>query len=541
MPPARVLLRSPLAIAGVLAVLAIACTTEKLVFRDPFNPPPDVNGKFLGYFTVSDKQTTCGNCHVNHQAQWVTTKHASAWADLQASGHAQAFCTNCHTVSQNGNLATAPAGYAAVPDSVYQDVQCESCHGAGLTHAQTPDDRSTWPIAHVDLGPDTVASCAGCHNGNFEPFFNQWSQSKHADSAGNDHGATTAGCTGCHRGQDALARLSGNQPTNYVELTGTKNLTITCAVCHDPHGSSFEGQLRAPITSTDPTQNLCTQCHIRNTTPTSTFTNSTASKTVRGAHASQGGVFFGQGAGYIPVGFVYDTNQVFTSHASPTANPRLCAGCHVSRFTVTDSSGNVQFQSVGHLFLPIPCVDAQGIPNAGDCGFTTAERNWAACTNSGCHASQDVAQSLFTNERQTIKNLIDQLWVDDGAPNAGGEPYIDPATDTGLLPTLVATNPTDPVTGKKAFDGTDNYISPAEGALFNAMMLAENLNSHRDGSFGVHNPFYYEALLGASIVSVQQTYGLPDVSPKVQALIKRALSRPGVSYTGAVRTQMSSR
>jgi predicted CXXCH cytochrome family protein len=541
MVTARVLWRVVPAIAGVLAVALFACTTEKLVFREPFNPPPDAAKNFLGYFTSSDKQTTCGNCHVNHQASWETTKHANAWADLQNSGHAQAFCNNCHSVNQLGNGAAAPAGYAAVPDTVYQDVQCESCHGAGLTHATTPDDRSTWPIAHVDLGPDTVASCAGCHNGNFDPFFEQWSQSKHADSAGNAEPASEASCVGCHRGQDALARLSGNEPTNYVELTGTKSLTITCAVCHDPHGSQFEGQLRAPINSTDPTVNLCTQCHFRNTTPTSSFTNSTATVLKRGAHAAQGGVFFGEGAGYIPTGFVYDTNQVFTSHASPTANPRLCAGCHVARFTVTDSSGTVQFQSVGHLFLPIPCVDAQGIPNAGDCAFTTAARNFGACTASGCHASVDVAQSLFTNERQNIKNLVDQLWTDDGVLNTDGEPYIDPATDTGLLPTLVQSNPTDPVTGKQAFNGTDNYISPAEGALFNAMMFAENLYSHKDGSFGVHNPFYYEAMLAASIVSVQQTYGLPDVSPKVQALIHKALTRRGVSYTGLSRKQVSAR
>lgn len=536
MVTARLLWRSALPLVVALS----SCTSEKLVFREPFNPPPDATGMFLGYFTAATKQTTCGNCHVNHQASWVTTKHASAWADLQNSGHPQAFCNNCHTVSQLGNTATAPAGYAAVPDSVYQDVQCESCHGAGLTHVTTPDERSTWPIAHVDLGPDTVASCAGCHNGNFDPFFEQWSQSKHADSAGNAYPAGNPSCVGCHRGQDALARLSGNKITNYAELNGTKSLTITCAVCHDPHGSSFEGQLRAPINSTDVTVNLCTQCHFRSTTPSSTFANSTATVTSRGAHAAQGGVYFGQGAGYVPVGFVYDTNRVFTSHASPTTNPRLCAGCHVSRFTVTDSSGNVQFQSVGHLFLPIPCVNAQGIPSAGDCGFTTAERNWGACSASGCHADANVAQTLFTNERQTIKTLVDQLWVDDGVLNTGGEPYIDPATDTGLLPTLVQSNPTDPVTGKLAFDATDNYISPAEGALFNAEMLGENLSGHNDGSFGVHNPFYYEALLSASILSVQQTYGLPDVSFKVQALINRALTRSGVSYT-ASRKQVSSR
>ena len=38
--------------------------------REPFNPPPDTQNNFLGYFTTSDQQTTCGNCHVMHQADW---------------------------------------------------------------------------------------------------------------------------------------------------------------------------------------------------------------------------------------------------------------------------------------------------------------------------------------------------------------------------------------------------------------------------------------------------------------------------------------
>src|SRR4026208_2574043 len=118
-----------------------ACTDEKIVSQTlpPFNPPPDSVSGFLGYFTVADKQTTCGNCHVGVQAEWAATNHASAWANLQASGHASSSCSNCHTVSQLGNSVGHPAGYATVPDSAYHDVQCESCHGPGFTHVQNPD------------------------------------------------------------------------------------------------------------------------------------------------------------------------------------------------------------------------------------------------------------------------------------------------------------------------------------------------------------------------------------------------------------------
>ena len=61
-----------------------ACTTEKIVFKDrePFNPPPDAASGFLGYYTVSSKQTSCGNCHVGQQTKWAQTRHASAYKTL---------------------------------------------------------------------------------------------------------------------------------------------------------------------------------------------------------------------------------------------------------------------------------------------------------------------------------------------------------------------------------------------------------------------------------------------------------------------------
>ena len=62
----------------VLALLLGACTDEKIVFREPFNPLPDEASGFVGYFTSSDKQTTCGNCHVGHQRDWQETRHADA-------------------------------------------------------------------------------------------------------------------------------------------------------------------------------------------------------------------------------------------------------------------------------------------------------------------------------------------------------------------------------------------------------------------------------------------------------------------------------
>jgi len=246
---------------------------------------------------------------------------------------------------------------------------------------------------------------------------------------------------------------------------------------------------------------------------------------------------------------VYDTNAAYTTHAS-TKNPRLCAGCHVNKQTVTDKlTGAFSFQSVGHLFSPDPCLDpVTGEPvKDNSCDYLPATtRFWgepgiSGCLQSGCHASANVAASALVGERQAIRNLTDQLWNDlNPTPNSGGEPYMDDLDSGDLVYILfTAGNPT--VDGVQAFNGNDNVVSPAEGALFNAMMLAEELYEHKDGSYGVHNPFYYEALLAASIAEVRDVYAafLPgSVNPTVKALMEKALTRPGVSYS-AGQTRLS--
>jgi hypothetical protein len=224
----------------------------------------------------------------------------------------------------------------------------------------------------------------------------------------------------------------------------------------------------------------------------------------------------------MPPGFYFDSAGAFSSHGS-TANPQLCAGCHVHRFTVADSSGFI-FQSTGHLFRPTPCVDGAGVPVADNtCAYTSTARNWSACTT--CHATASVVANLFNNERNTVHTLVKQLWYD-----VNGNKVLDAyPTDSGYLAQIYATTPSE-------YNST-NALTTAEGALFNTMMLAEKTQyDHADGSYGVHNPFYYEALLASSISAVQATYGLAPPPPPTQALMDKALARPAVRYTPPART-----
>jgi hypothetical protein len=175
---------------------------------------------------------------------------------------------------------------------------------------------------------------------------------------------------------------------------------------------------------------------------------------------------------------------------------------------VNDPLGGFVFQSTGHLFRPIPCLDAEGKPTADKtCAYTSTARSWASCTQSGCHANAGVAASAFNTIRSRMKLLADELWID-----SDHNDHLDAApTDAGLLPTLRASQPLE--------WAPDARISPAEGAEFNARLCGEYGQENTDNSKGIHNPFLCEALLIASINEVRSTYGLSAPQPAVQAIL----------------------
>ena len=95
-------------IALSACAIAAACTSEKIEYRSGANfaAPATTAASFIGYFDATNKQTVCGSCHVDYQTRWSQTKHASAWADLQASGGASGVCYACHSTNNLGNAVT---------------------------------------------------------------------------------------------------------------------------------------------------------------------------------------------------------------------------------------------------------------------------------------------------------------------------------------------------------------------------------------------------------------------------------------------------
>ncbi len=474
----RRLLVLPAALVLLCSMLGSVCEDETIVEveRPFFEDPPALAAGFLGYDEEEAKLTVCGNCHVGQQAAWEETHHADAYATLEDSGHAQDFCRVCHTVGPNGNPTEGDVGWVATQDSRYHDVQCEACHGPGEAHASNPD--ATQPLAQATVGVDLDSGCGECHSGTHHGFVDEWAVSPHAQVVG--FAAAREECAGCHRGQATIVRFGEN--ADYIEKFSPDPLPVVCVVCHDPHDATNEHQLRFPANTTSIETHLCAQCHNRRTVPDPNSSHGLE------PHSPESALLVGD-AGWFPPDAQIDQGQIRGTHGSE-ANPELCATCHLAAFEVDDAAtGDFVFNATGHLFRPIPCLDAAGVPEPFEvgCDLSPATRSFAACATGACHGDEQAAFSALEAATTRIQRFADELHelleeVDPNGEDPGGE--IDP------------TNPT---------------FTVAEGAFFNY-----HLAIFGDADFGTntvvgsttHNPFLLEALLIGSIDAVEEEYGV---------------------------------
>jgi predicted CXXCH cytochrome family protein len=443
------------------AVPVLGGCEERIVFRDRdlLRDLPAGAGGFVGYSNVEARLTVCGNCHVTQHNQWLTTAHATAFTGGAGTPAMQGVCLECHGVSQVGNDADVAGGLPATGDARFHDVQCESCHGPGEAHVRNPDGgTAAMMLARVNAGLNMNGTCAECHSGFHHPYVEEWAISGHgrviASPAGNPS------CNGCHEGKAALRAFG--VLAEYEERDQPGHIAITCAVCHDPHRSRFDGQLRFSINIPDEQQNLCMRCHNKRGGPEFTAQN-------RGPHSPEGPMLLGEAGWWPPNMPLQPGQQIIGTHGSQ-ANPRMCAGCHMQQFQVTDeATGQFAINTTGHFFEAIPCLDAQGRPVRGTCGMQ--QRTFRTCTGAGCHGSEGAARSAMIVVRQRL-----DLW-------------------NNQLKAQLARVPA------AEFNPNDNRYSTAEGARFNSQL------ADRSGSVA-HNPFLMEALLIGSIQQVQRDYGI---------------------------------
>lgn len=448
---------------GVMALFALAgCVDEEIVFRDRpvFDDPPAEAQDFVGYSDTEAKRTVCGACHIGRQARWEETAHADAWATLAESESSQAFCEACHTVGEQGNPVTGDAGWVATSNPRYQDVQCEACHGPGLDHVTVPDQPGNQPLASLDLGEAVDQGCAECHSGVHRPFAEEWASSAHGDMNAYPQGRPE--CQSCHEGKEVLRSWGVKSVFNPDDETDA--LSITCAVCHDPHDGRNQGQLRFAVDEPAEDLNLCMKCHHKRAEPD---LGSISDGQFRGPHSPEGPLLLGT-AGWRPPNMEYSPGDILGTHGTEE-NPRLCAGCHVTDYELEDpETGDFAFRTTGHTFQAIPCVDEEGIPT-GDDTCALQERSFRSCTD-GCHGSEEAARSALLVARDRIADQADDL-----------EAMVDQIPDDEF--------------------GDPDRFTTADGSLFN-LQLARHPGSE------VHNPFLVEALLRASMRQIETDYGI---------------------------------
>jgi predicted CXXCH cytochrome family protein len=472
--------RNRVLVALVVCAVAAACTSEKIEYRSGTNfaAPASAAASYIGYYDVANKQTVCGSCHIDYQTRWSQTKHASAWADLQANSGATGLCQSCHSTNNLGSFVTDTAvGFRSTKDARYHDVQCESCHGPGLTHASAPTS-SNRPLASIQADTNATNGCGECHTGVHSPFVQDW---KGTNVGGLSHSIVQSGtvpntdltCVGCHTVQGFLNRIGNTE--NYLEkmpsasLTAANALPLVCATCHDPHGSPNTHQLRYSISAASIDDNLCIQCHQRRADPSQVTTRNSV-------HSPEGPTLLGL-AGWFPPGMSAG-DSIIATHGNPAVNTKLCATCHVSRFTATDAkSGNFVFQSTGHRFIAAPCVDANGTPTAAQ-GCAQTAQTFRSCVASGCHGSENAAKTAYNTDSLRVYQLV-----------ASANSVINKAK------ALKASN---------CALGGPVYTS-CLGTQFNVSLALA------PGAF-VHNPFLIEQLLIASINQMTKDYG---VTPSV--------------------------
>jgi hypothetical protein len=106
---------------------------------------------------------SCRQCHPEIGETWSNSRHARALESLKKkSKEYDPDCLSCHTTGF-GDPNTSGDSFSMDRTQLMTGVECESCHGPGKQHVQTPND--------INMPPVTKAICKQCHTSEKDPDF----------------------------------------------------------------------------------------------------------------------------------------------------------------------------------------------------------------------------------------------------------------------------------------------------------------------------------------------------------------------------------
>lgn len=318
--------------------------------------------------------------HGSRYEAWVGGAHAQAYQGLESDALFQYHaglaspspspCARCHTVGFGDQNADGwdrhNGGYDEIPVARLQGVQCENCHGPlSDRYGEVRADHAGLALGDSLLmvgTPSAPLGCATCHEGSpiagcsttschagdpprkpyGKSYLSEWVRGAH-DRIPAEVDLEDPECVQCHTAQGFIQRLAGG-----LLVHGPQHpLPITCAACHDPHGSDFVADLR-----TSPDRDICRQCH-----------------TDEGAgypaapHAPQEQLLAGEG-GYEYAGVDYPSTPHLQLVLQGDVPQRGCVHCHYG-----ESTGR------SHLFTPHPLSCAACHPEANGLSFSWNHRS----------------------------------------------------------------------------------------------------------------------------------------------------------------------
>jgi len=241
-------------------------------------------------------------------------------------------CDGCHSV-----------GYDIHTKQVAEwNVGCERCHGAGSEHVAHATRANIVNPAHLDAVASTD-TCIQCHSQGrprtvpIEGTYYDWPVGYDVGKNLRDYWTLeehTLGETTFTHFADGTAHKNRMQGNDFVQSVMYRR-GLTCATCHDVHGTGHYAQLRKPA------QTLCLDCHG----PTS----------ANGPRAA--------------------TLEAHTHHKADSAGSE-CVACHMPRIQTEIS--DVKVSAHTFRFVTPTMTDKHQIPNPCVTCHTDKTNTWAA-------------------------------------------------------------------------------------------------------------------------------------------------------------------
>jgi len=240
-------------------------------------------------------------------------------------------CDGCHSVNYDIR-AKKPSEW---------NVGCETCHGPGSVHAAQPSRANIFNASQTDAISSTD-TCIQCHSqgqprgGLIDGKAYDWPVGYHVGLRLQDFWKLephTLGETSFTHYADGTAHKNRMQGNDFVQSLMYQR-GVTCATCHDAHGTENDAQLRKP------TATICLDCHAPNSP--------------NGPHVA--------------------SLEDHTHHAKGSAGGE-CVACHMPKIQQTIANVNVR----SHTFKFItPAMSEQlKIPNACTGCHPDRSNEWA--------------------------------------------------------------------------------------------------------------------------------------------------------------------